>query len=288
LIQIFMSLELTPKSRLHGKAVFLSASVPSPERREEYARIPEAPLRIEEAVICIARAVFVEGGTLVLGAHPSISPLVARVVDNYYLPAPAEDTGIPTESKQEQVRWRNPSVVIYQTEAWRPFWAAATEQLARHPLVTLRWIEAAAEEKVDPDIRDRVQAPESLRQMREAMIKGTSPVAMVAIGGMKGVIDEAKLFAELLPDRPIFTYVTTGGAAALLPQRLENSNQVVVVDNEAESLVRRFWQTQKADNDNDRPTREAERDFYVPYALVAQQVVARIFEGPDESRLEPR
>src|SRR5438105_6673752 len=104
----------------------------------------------------------------------------------------------------------------------------------------------------------------SLRQMREAMIKETSPVAMVAIGGMKGVLDEANLFAELMPNRPIFTYVTTGGAAALLPQRLANSDQVVVVDSEAESLVRTFWQAQKGDRDDNRSISETEREFYVP------------------------
>lgn len=270
-----MSPELTAKTRLQGKAVFLSASVPSPERRNEYERIPEAPVRIEEAVACIARAIFVEGGTLVLGAHPSISPLVARVVDDYYLPAPAEDMG----RSQEQPRWRNPSVVIYQTEVWKPFWSEATAQLTRHPLVTLRWTEAAEGETVDPNIKDRAQAPKSLSRMRNAMIRETLPVAMVAIGGMKGVIDEAHLFAESLPGNPIFTYVTTGGAAALLSQRLANSSQVVVVDNEAESLVRQFWQTQKRDSDDNRTVQRSEREFYIPYALVAQQVVARILQG---------
>ena len=97
---------LTTKSRLHGVAVFLSASVPSPERSHEYNRIPEAPLRIEEAVMSIARAIFMEGGTLVFGAHPSISPLVARVIGHYYLPAPAEESHSEKKTGQSDIPWQ--------------------------------------------------------------------------------------------------------------------------------------------------------------------------------------
>jgi hypothetical protein len=312
--------ELQPKPRLHGVSVFLSASVPTRERQDEYDRIPEAPLQIEEAVVCIARAVFVEGGTLVFGAHPSISPLVARVVGHYYLPAPAEaerrDTNGQTRQTNErqsvngsareaderpgrdlETEWKNPSVVIYQSRVWEPHWAAATEQLTRHPLVQLKWTDADPSETVDPKVKDRSQAPKSMKLMREQMIDETAPVAMIAIGGMRGVLNEAELFIKRWPKVPIFTLATTGGAAKILATNDNYRRQVQVIDTEAEGLVQKFWEQQREpparaaqsanirqQNGTDAPERgEERRKFYVPYAFVAQQIVARIVAGPTAS-----
>jgi hypothetical protein len=47
------------------------------------------------------------------------------------------------------------------------------------------------------------------------MISDPSITAMVAIGGMEGVLDEARLF-ENAKRGPIFVLATTGGASALL------------------------------------------------------------------------
>ena len=59
------------RGRMRGRAILLSASVPSMERAEIYKRI-ETIEAIEEAVVSMARAVFSEGGTLVFGGHPTI------------------------------------------------------------------------------------------------------------------------------------------------------------------------------------------------------------------------
>ncbi|HYJ87001.1 MAG TPA: hypothetical protein VEW46_13155 [Pyrinomonadaceae bacterium] len=281
--------DLKPQSRLHGRSIFLSASVPTPERSDEYDRIQEAPLRIEEAVVCVARAIFMEGGTLVFGAHPSISPLVARVVDNYFLPAPAEDRQPSTERDESEPSWKNPSVVIYQSRVWEPYWAEATQQLIRHPLVSVEWTDAEPGEFIDLKIKDRPQAPHSMRRMRETMIEETSPVAMIAIGGMKGVLDEAAVFNRLRPGAPIFTLETTGGAAAILSRDPEYRNRVRVMDVEAERLVRSFWEEQKEQVERKEPRGAVRTDageprqFYVPYVLVAQEIVAEIVRRPEDS-----
>jgi hypothetical protein len=265
-----------PESRLHGITIFLSASVPSPERADEYERIEEAPLRIEEAVVSIARAIFVEGGTLVFGAHPSISPLVARVADHYYLPAPAEETN---ERRPQEIKWKNPSVIIYQSQVWQPYWAKITEQLSLHPLVNIRWTPVENDETVDPAVKDRPQAPLSMERMRSDMIRDTSPIAMIAIGGMKGVLDEAGTFRDLRPGNPIFTLATTGGAAAILARRFGEEHPTRVADRNAEALVRSFWQSQEEPDLRERFREESARTFYVPYAVVAQQLVADIIES---------
>jgi hypothetical protein len=77
-------------TRLRGKAIFLSASVPSPKRNEQYQRIEDAHFEIEQAVISLARAVFSESGQLVFGGHPAISLLVAMVAGEYREPRYAE------------------------------------------------------------------------------------------------------------------------------------------------------------------------------------------------------
>jgi hypothetical protein len=270
--------QLTSKSRLHGISIFLSASVPTPERSNEYERIPEAPLQIEEAVMCVARAIFMEGGTLVFGAHPSISPLVARVIDHYYLPAPAEELPRDSERENQPIRWKNPSLVIYQSNVWKQYWAEATERLTRHPLVRVEWTEVVDGETVDLAVKDRPQAPKSMEKMRVTMLKETFPVAMIAIGGMKGVLDEAKLFAKHRQGKPIFTLATTGGAAALLPQQ-QDLDCVRVMDTEAMELVRQFWKHQEEAETRQRFGEPDSRQLYVPYAFVAQQIVSEIVKN---------
>jgi hypothetical protein len=207
------------------------------------------------------------------------------VADHYYLPAPAEKV----EGKHlpdPELDWRNPSVVIYQSRVWEPYWAETTEQLTRHPLVRIRWIEGEPGEKIDPKIKDRPQAPASLQRMREAMIKETSPRAMIAVGGMRGVLDEAALFAELRPGVPIFVLATTGGAAALLAEDRSFSNIVRTVDAEAGALVRKFWEQQEPEpakrlNRNEAFAQPEGREFYVPYAFIAQQIADVIAEHLD-------
>ncbi len=275
--------QLPSNCRLHGKNIFLSASIPTIERGKEFHRIPEAPLRIEEAVICVARAIFMEGGTLTFGAHPSISPLIARVIDHYYLPAPAEEVNTGIDREHHDLRWRNPSLTIYQSRVWQEHWVEATKRLTRHPLVKVVWTEKEGGEFINMEILDQPQAPKSINIMRKAMIKQSAPVAMVAIGGMDGVLDEAQLFAELRPGKPIFTLGTTGGAAALLSNESSLNDCLRIVDTEAEGLVRKFWKQQDTRKGFQRFGDEENQNLYVPYALVAQQIVAAVLGNSGSS-----
>lgn len=256
---------LTPKPRLQGVTVFLSASIPTPARSSQFRRIPEAATQIEGAVISIARAIFMEGGSLVFGGHPSISPLIAQVVGHYFQPAPAERDWRFDGERENEVPWRNPSVVIYQSEIWQDHWAESSQRLAQQPLVSLRWTSASPGERIDPEQKDMPQGSASLELMRRAMINESEPAAMIAIGGMEGVLDEAALFSELRPRKPIFALATTGGAASILADN-PGDMKVQVIDREADELVKAFWREHREE--------EMERPFYTPYAFVAQQVVS--------------
>jgi hypothetical protein len=99
---------------LDGRAVFLSASVPAAERSEAYRRVPDAPLRIDEAVVSLARAVFSHNGRLVFGGHPAISPLVAMVAAEYH-----DRPSAP------------PRIIIYQYRAFEGFLPDATLAMFR-------------------------------------------------------------------------------------------------------------------------------------------------------------
>ncbi|WP_395741138.1 hypothetical protein [Prosthecobacter sp.] len=296
--------QTTPQSRLHRSAIFLSAKVPTQQQRQgepKFEVIHDAFARIEEAVISLARAIFMEGGTLVFGAHPSISPLVARVIQDFYLPEPAPSSKGSPERPQH---WKNPALIIYQSKVWQKDWAQATQRLERHPLVTVKWTDIKGGEKVDPKIEDRSQAPRSLTHMREAMIKDTDfdgihekpkpykMVAMVAIGGMGGVLEEADIFAREHPGLPIYTYTTTGGAAAMLSSRQGLEERTKSPDAHALADIQKFWTAQAEREEQARRERSARRQegrsqsplqqpqaipaqhIYIPYGYVAQQIVA--------------
>jgi hypothetical protein len=76
--------------RLRDRCLFMSANVPEIERSESYPRVEDAHLKIDEAIISLARAVFFEGGRLVFSDHPSNTPLVAMIAGEYREPRFAE------------------------------------------------------------------------------------------------------------------------------------------------------------------------------------------------------
>ena len=62
---------------LAGRHVFLSASFPSGERGEKVR--PFDASAIADAVAAIVRAVLLNGGKLLFGGHPTITPLVLMI-----------------------------------------------------------------------------------------------------------------------------------------------------------------------------------------------------------------
>jgi hypothetical protein len=195
-----------------GDIVFLSAGVPSRPGWVDDAK----PTEVEEAVISVARAVFARQGRLLFGGHPSISPLVSSVAGEYYAADP-----------QRYIR----RVISFQSEHFRSLdgtTPAETWTMERMGWSTVEWTPA-----VKLDGLNDVAA--SLRLMREWMLVGPStpvdvirrdelqpPKAMIAVGGMEGVRDEAALFLQqrlkwnVSPLPSIYAFASCGGAAARL------------------------------------------------------------------------
>lgn len=198
------------EGRLRGRAIFLSASVPVLERSEIFRRIPDTQREIEQAVIALARGVFAEGGELVFGGHPSISPLIAMVAGEYR-PAPTIDS--PRDDAA-------PPVIVHQLDAYRSEIGITglMESLGQARII---WHETLKEELKATRHPGAPPYPKSLERMRRRMLESPggegSLVAMVCMGGMEGILEEAELFAGLR--KPLFVIESTGGAAALLARR---------------------------------------------------------------------
>lgn len=160
------------------KKVFLSASVPDPQRDERYHGTADV-IAIREAVRALATLVL-PSATLVWGGHPAITPLV-RII--------AEGLGLHTCSP----------VILYQSaffEGSFPESNSAFETI----IVTNR-------------AQDR---KESLALMRQQMLTDHTFDAGVFIGGMEGVEEEFELFKLYQPNVPMLPLATTGGAAKLI------------------------------------------------------------------------
>jgi hypothetical protein len=264
----------TVGTRLHGRTIFLAASVPTPRRHERYRRIEGAAFEIEQAVISLARAIFSEGGHLVFGGHPAISPLVAMVAGEYREPR-------HTETQEE----RPPSPIsVFQSRAFQGFLPEETLMMYQLGYATITWIDAAAQERFDPT-RDEPEGPcpKSLRKMRVAMIHTTRPDAMVCIGGMNGVEEELALLGDLQPGTPVYVLGRTGGAAALIAEQYRK--KVRVIDDEVMERIATLRHDHPRIDEKDRDRREESGPPVVPYPLIAQTIVDELAHNQGTKRL---
>jgi hypothetical protein len=160
--------------------VFLSASVPLPDRNPAYWQTADV-IAIREAVKGLTLVLIERRGHLVFGGHPAITPLVRLLF-------------------QEASRSPREYVTLYQSAYF----------LREFPPDNAAFERVVVVDAVD---RDREQ---SLRAMREEMFRESGYSCGVFIGGMEGVIEEFKMFHELQPNAPVFPIASTGAAAAII------------------------------------------------------------------------
>jgi hypothetical protein len=192
-----------------GDIIFLSASVPVREGWVDGSK----PTEIEEAIISIARAVFARKGRLMFGGHPSVSPLVSAVASEYFAADPAR-----------QVR----PVVTFQSRLFEAVLPNETTEMVRLGWSTIEW--TPVERRADPAgtreqslilLRERMLPPDFAAV--DDVIRRNElrpPLAMIAVGGMNGVRDEAYMFLQNRgawgARRHVFAFRSGGGAAARL------------------------------------------------------------------------
>ncbi len=159
--------------------VFLSASIPTPDRPSAYLQSAHL-VAIREAVTALTLVV-VPTTRLVFGGHPAISPLVHLA---------AEQLGAAD------------NVFIYQSEFFRSVIPPPSLKF-RHLLWT-------------PPEADRAA---SLLRMRQQMLASEQFHAGVFIGGMEGVEEEFALFRQYHPTALLLAVASTGAAARVLFQQ---------------------------------------------------------------------
>lgn len=166
-------------------AIFLSASVPSPQRHIKYFETAD-PLAIAAAVSAL---VYVTLGRrlLVWGGHPAITPMVWAVAD---------DMGV------DYAAW----VKLYQSRLFEDEFPAENALFQN-----VRYVD-----KIGDDLAA------SLAAMRDRMLCEHEYSAGVFIGGMEGIGDEYALFRKYHPKASIIPLASTGGASLELFERVGN------------------------------------------------------------------
>ncbi|MFZ4263797.1 hypothetical protein ACFRAE_17305 [Sphingobacterium sp. HJSM2_6] len=185
------------------KNIFLSASIPLPERHPKYYDTADI-IAIRDAVIALA-SIVIDKHRIIWGGHPSITPLINFVIERtvqYRL-----EISINEMSSEEQKEYLfqaikteiQKHVMIYQSEFFRDKFPEDNEKFENIFFT---------ENKGD--------MPSSLIEMRNEMFTKNKFSAAVFIGGMNGVEDEYNIFKKLHPHALILPIASTGAASKIV------------------------------------------------------------------------
>jgi hypothetical protein len=171
------------------KNIFLSASVPLPERDPKYIGTADI-IAIRDSVIALATTVLPKH-RLVWGGHPSITPLIYYVMQNLNL------------NIQNHV-------LLYQSLFFKD----------KFPPDNNKFENIVFTENVG-DVHSSIQ------HMRNRMFSENKFSAAIFIGGMDGIEVEYNMFIKYHPDALILPIASTGAAAKLVydnqfPEELKN------------------------------------------------------------------
>lgn len=188
------------------KNIFLSASIPLPERDPKYIESADV-IAIRDAVIALVE-VAIPKYRLVWGGHPSITPLVYQVV-------------LKKEREGEKLIQRH--VKLYQSKYFEKSFPEDNNQFENVTLVN--------------SAGDREG---SLSEMRVRMFRYGRFEAGIFIGGMEGVEDEFDLFKEYHPEARVIPVASSGAAAEMIYHKMKNIDQRLLNDYSYFSLFKDY------------------------------------------------
>jgi hypothetical protein len=180
--------------------VFLSASVPLPERDRRFFDTADV-LAIRESIKALVE-VLLPVGRLTCGGHPAITPLLALFVKD-------------AKHKPERV-------TIFQSAFFKK----------EFPKEVRDFVDV----RVTPALNNDREL--SLTIMRKEMVTSRKFAAAVFIGGMDGLFEELQLFSQFNRDAAILPIGSTGAAAAII-HRDGNYDKMLSLDLTYPSLFRR-------------------------------------------------
>lgn len=175
------------------KNIFLSASIPLPERDPKYIDTSDI-IAIRDSVIALT-TVALPHHRIVWGGHPSITPLIYYVMKKMNL------------NIQEHVR-------LYQS-----LWFEDKFPADNNFFQNIEFIKKMND------------LPSSIDLMRDRMMSDNDFSAAIFIGGMEGVEDEYKIFTKKYPEALLLPIASTGAAAKiiydeLLPQKFKDEDLI--------------------------------------------------------------
>ncbi len=166
------------------KNIFLSASIPLPERDAIYYETADV-IAIRDAVIALTSIVLPKH-RLIWGGHPSITPLVYYVMQKMKI------------NIQEHL-------TLYQSKFFEQYYPEDNNKFENIVLTPIHG--------------DRDQ---SLGLMRELMFYNHEFSAGIFIGGMDGVETEYEMFRQFHPEAIVLPMANTGAAAKIIHQNQQN------------------------------------------------------------------
>lgn len=186
------------------KNIFLSASIPLPERDEKYIGTADI-IAIRDAVIALTTVVLPHH-KLIWGGHPSITPLIYYVMEKLNL------------NIQEHV-------TLYQSRFFEKYFPEDNNKFENVILT-------------DNINDDKAQ---SLLYMRNKMLDESEFSAGIFIGGMEGVEEEYDMFIKKHPKALALPIASTGAAAKkIYDERFTDKNERLVKDYAYMSLFQKY------------------------------------------------
>lgn len=172
------------------KNIFLSASIPLPERDKKYIETADI-IAIRDAVIALV-TVALPNNRIIWGGHPSITPLVYFVMEKMNL-------NIQKHVKLYQSMWFEDKFLEDNNKFENIVFTQKLQDI-----------------------------PSSVKLMRERMFSENKFSAAVFIGGMNGIEDEYEMFNEYHPNTLVLPIASTGAATKIVydtmfPEELKNS-----------------------------------------------------------------
>lgn len=186
------------------KNVFLSASIPLPERHPKYYETADV-IAIRDAVIALS-TLMIPNFRIVWGGHPSITPLINFVLEQKLISSLDRFDRWERLSEDEknnlELRVRKNiqnHVVLYQSLFFKEKFIDDINKFEN-----VRFTENTG------DIHSSIQ------YMRNKMFEDFNYSAAVFIGGMDGIEVEFNMFKEKHPDALLLPIASTGAASRII------------------------------------------------------------------------
>lgn len=164
------------------KNIFLSASIPLPERHQKYYETADI-IAIRESIIALI-SIVLPCHRIIWGGHPSITPLINYVMEKMGL------------NIQEHVK-------LYQSLFFKDDFPPENNKFQNIVFT-----------------ENMGDIPSSIQRMRERIFSENEFAAAVFIGGMNGIEDEYNMFKDSHPKALLLPIASTGAATKIVYDNL--------------------------------------------------------------------